>query len=218
MKNEQQQQQRQLTSAAKPFASQMYLHSFIIYFVFFGSGLVIGISFSSYLEDFHFILPFKQLSIQTPPPPPHLPPPPPLQPLTDSTYVNITILSPPLQPSLPQEVISLENRFPVRHSGHIGLREYIEPLANAMHDMNDEELLWRASMVPRIRQYPFNRVPKVAFMFLTRGHLPLAPPWERFFEGHEGLYSIYVHALPSFNGTVSEESVFQGRRIPGKVS
>ncbi|RYR55576.1 hypothetical protein Ahy_A06g030767 [Arachis hypogaea] len=32
-----------------------------------------------------------------------------------------------------------------------------------------------ASFGPRIKDYPFKRVPKVAFMFLTKGPLPLAP-------------------------------------------
>ncbi|KAA8529128.1 hypothetical protein F0562_034073 [Nyssa sinensis] len=85
-----------------------------------------------------------------------------------------------------------------------------------MHDMNDEELLWRASMSPKILEYPFNRVPKVAFMFLTRGPVLLAPLWEKFFKGNEGLYSIYVHSDPSFNGSEPRNSVFHGRRIPSK--
>ncbi|KAH9722829.1 Core-2/I-branching beta-1,6-N-acetylglucosaminyltransferase family protein [Citrus sinensis] len=85
-----------------------------------------------------------------------------------------------------------------------------------MHDMTEEELLWRASMSPRIHEYPFKRVPKVAFLFLTRGAVTLAPLWEKFFHGHEGLYSIYVHSSPSFNETVPQSSVFHGRRIPSK--
>lgn len=35
---------------------------------------------------------------------------------------------------------------------------------------------------------------KVAFMFLTPGTLPFERLWEKFFEGHEGRYTIYVHA------------------------
>ncbi|KAJ6947514.1 hypothetical protein NC651_002027 [Populus alba x Populus x berolinensis] len=38
-----------------------------------------------------------------------------------------------------------------------------------MHKMNDIEWFWRASFVPRINQYPIKRVPKIAFMFLTKG-------------------------------------------------
>ncbi|KQJ84453.1 uncharacterized protein LOC100845873 [Brachypodium distachyon] len=36
--------------------------------------------------------------------------------------------------------------------------------------------------------------PKIAFMFLTPGTLPFEKLWEKFFEGHEGKYTIYVHA------------------------
>jgi hypothetical protein len=79
--------------------------------------------------------------------------------------------------------------------------------------MTDEELLWRASFAPRVRGYPFRRVPKVAFMFLTRGPLPLAPLWERFFRGNDGRYSIYVHALPSYRANFTSDSVFYQRQI-----
>jgi hypothetical protein len=49
------------------------------------------------------------------------------------------------------------------------------------------------------------RVPKVAFMFLTRGDLPLAPLWERFFAGADGEhYSVYVHTTP---GWIANRSV-----------
>ncbi|XP_021720367.1 uncharacterized protein LOC110688008 [Chenopodium quinoa] len=88
-----------------------------------------------------------------------------------------------------------------------------------IHGLSDRELFWRSSMVPRIQGYPFKRVPKVAFMFLTRGPLPLLPLWERFFEGHEDFFSIYVHTLPGFILNVSPYSVFFGRQIPSqKVS
>ncbi|KAK8655352.1 hypothetical protein V6N13_107934 [Hibiscus sabdariffa] len=98
---------------------------------------------------------------------------------------------------------------------HVGLTEFLKP-PNAMHDMDDRELLWRASLSPRIPQYPFDRVPKVAFLFLTKGAVTLAPLWEKFFKGHQGLYSIYVHSDPSFNLSEPEGSVFHGRRIPSK--
>ncbi|XP_039040017.1 glycosyltransferase BC10-like [Hibiscus syriacus] len=100
-------------------------------------------------------------------------------------------------------------------ASRVGLTEFLVP-PNAMHDMDDKELLWRASMSPRIGQYPFDRVPKVAFMFLTKGPVTLAPLWEKFFKGHQGLYSIYVHSDPSFNLSEPEGSVFHGRRIPSQ--
>lgn len=85
------------------------------------------------------------------------------------------------------------------------------------HTMTDEELLWRASIVPHREGFPLERRKKIAFMFLTKGPLPLAPLWEKYFKGHKGLYSIYVHALPGYKLEVSSPSVFYGRQIPSKV-
>ncbi|XP_037429163.1 glycosyltransferase BC10-like [Triticum dicoccoides] len=99
-----------------------------------------------------------------------------------------------------------------------GLERWTRAPSRARHAMTDEELLWRASFAPRVRPYPFRRVPKVAFMFLTRGPLPLAPLWERFFRGHEGRYSVYVHALPSYRANFTKGSVFYHRQIPSKVA
>lgn len=86
-----------------------------------------------------------------------------------------------------------------------------------LHRMKDDELFWRASMVPRIRKTPFKKTPKVAFMYLVRGRLPLSPLWARFFRGYKGFYSIYVHTQPYFVGEVAPEPMFQGRRIPSEV-
>ncbi|KAL2558989.1 uncharacterized protein Fot_03728 [Forsythia ovata] len=102
------------------------------------------------------------------------------------------------------------------NTSHVGSKEYVERANNVAHNMTDEELLWKASMTPIIKEFPFHDVPKVAFMFLTRGPVLLAPLWEKFFKGHEGLYSIYVHSDPAFNGPEPEFSVFHGRRIPSK--
>ncbi|CAH2066152.1 unnamed protein product [Thlaspi arvense] len=96
------------------------------------------------------------------------------------------------------------------------LEMLLRPPKNIMHNMEDNELLWRASMDPKIKSYPFSRTPKVAFMFLTRGPLPLAPLWERFFRGNDGLFTIYIHTSPSYNESMPEGSVFHGRRIPSK--
>ncbi|KAG8384096.1 hypothetical protein BUALT_Bualt04G0082500 [Buddleja alternifolia] len=84
-----------------------------------------------------------------------------------------------------------------------------------MHNMSDDELLSRASTV---RDESNNNVSnyKVAFMFLTPGRLPLAPFWDRFFKGHEGKYSIYVHPHPSYNESVPQDSAFYARRIPSQ--
>ncbi|KAF3628954.1 putative GATA zinc finger domain-containing protein 13-like [Capsicum annuum] len=205
--------QNQIISA-KLFNSQRYIHSFIVYFLFFGSGLVIGISLSFYLKDVPMTLKKKLFDVEPSPPlivtPKSHPPP-----------------SPPLNLAMHQQQRAVHNNNDRRGvdtnkrkrgaSGRIGLTDYIKP-PEAMHDMKDEELIWRASMVPKVRKFPYNRTPKVAFMFLARGSLPLAPLWERFFKGHEGRYSIYIHSQPSFRGDAPEEGpIFHGRRVPSKV-
>ncbi|KAL3498562.1 hypothetical protein ACH5RR_041294 [Cinchona calisaya] len=100
----------------------------------------------------------------------------------------------------------------------IGLERWTRPPPKLLHSMSDEELFWRASLAPRIKKYPFNRVPKIAFMFLTTGPLPLAPLWERFFKGHSALYSIYVHSFPSYQADFPSTSVFYSRQVPSQVS
>ncbi|URE40273.1 Core-2/I-Branching enzyme [Musa troglodytarum] len=82
--------------------------------------------------------------------------------------------------------------------------------------MSDEELLRRASAVPRAVES--RRKAKVAFMFLTRGGIPFRVLWERFFRGHDGLFSVYIHASPDGEEEPPEDSVFYRRRIPSKVS
>lgn len=96
-------------------------------------------------------------------------------------------------------------------------QSWIRPPSSMWHSMNDSQLYWRASFAPQIKDYPFKRVPKIAFMFLTRGPLPMAPLWERFLKGHEGLYSIYIHALPSYIANYPPSSVFYGRHIPSQL-
>ncbi|KAL3586866.1 hypothetical protein D5086_013733 [Populus alba] len=98
------------------------------------------------------------------------------------------------------------------------LDRWIRPPSDLLHKMSDKELFWRASFVPGIKKYPFKRIPKIAFMFLTKGPLPLAPLWERFLKGHEGLYSVYIHPLPTFEAKFPSSSVFHRRQIPSQVA
>ncbi|KAL7166419.1 hypothetical protein ACSBR2_037154 [Camellia fascicularis] len=109
--------------------------------------------------------------------------------------VNTATALPSFQPCVVEEPTSLE--------------QWIKPPSNLLRKMTDKELLWRAS---------FTSVPKIAFMFLTKGPLPLAPLWERFLKGHEGLYLIYIHSLPSFQVDFPSSSVFYRRQIPSQLS
>lgn len=58
--------------------------------------------------------------------------------------------------------------------------------------------------------------PKVAFMFLIASDLPFERVWEKFFQGNEGFYSIYVHASNRDSSKVWNSTVFAGREIPSK--
>ncbi|CAI9096152.1 OLC1v1032235C1 [Oldenlandia corymbosa var. corymbosa] len=81
-----------------------------------------------------------------------------------------TSLAPPSSQNLCSSSVTSES---VKTSGNEtgSLFETMSP-QNLWHSMSDEELLWRASMVPHNVKSPFNCTPKVAFMFLTRGSLP----------------------------------------------
>ena len=191
--------------------------------LFFAIGLSLGvivslclqsISFTSQASLYSFTWPKPPILIQTESPasPPH--PPLPL-PLPSPSPWPWPPRSPPLLIISSMNVTSATNSS--NYTTIISLKE--QQVGLLIHGMNDEELFWRASMVPRIQELPYENVhPKVAFMFLTKGPLPLGPLWEKFFRGREGFYSIYVHADPSFNDTMPETSVFYGRRIPSQVS
>lgn len=110
------------------------------------------------------------------------------------------------------------SRFHSCYDEMSSLECWIKPPPTLMHKMNDTELFWRATFAPGIRHYPYRRVAKMAFMFLTRGPLPLSPLWERFFRGNEGLYSIYIHSSPGYELDYSRSSVFYGRQIPSQAA
>ncbi|RCV29401.1 hypothetical protein SEVIR_6G009200v4 [Setaria viridis] len=97
----------------------------------------------------------------------------------------------------------------------LAFKAFVHPPRLA-HSMTDDELFWRASLVPRAEDFPFQRVPKVAFLFMTRGPIPFAPLWDKFFRGHQGLYSVYVHTVPDYKLNVSKNSAFYGRQIPSE--
>ncbi|XP_022760140.1 uncharacterized protein LOC111306586 [Durio zibethinus] len=192
---------------SKPSTIQM-MHNLIFHALSLVIGLSLGIVISLQLKIFpqNFQASLISTSPSIPPgstsPLPSTPPP---------------LSTPRPPPSLLNSPIELVPSFPTNgtsNSSSVLLEEHNKPL---MHNMSDEKLLLRASMVARIQEFPHQQSPKVAFMFLTAGPLPLAPLWEKFFEGNEGLYTIYVHSHPDYNETVPQTSVFYGRRIPSQA-
>lgn len=170
------------------------------FFFFFGLGLTVGILLCYQIKDvaINFKVNGGLISFSS----------------SASQFLPTTTT--PAPPPPPESLTASGNNSTTTTRTRVGLKEFLEPPSFIMHDMNDEELLWRASMTPKIQEFPFDRVPKVAFMFLIRGPVLLAPLWEKFLKGNEGLYSIYVHSNPSYNGSEPENSVFHGRRIPSK--
>ncbi|KAJ1270470.1 hypothetical protein BS78_06G054400 [Paspalum vaginatum] len=166
----------------------------------FSLGFLLGMTSNAKFPNFYlnFLPPLASARMPSPSPPPPVssPPPPPLEP-------------PPSPPPPPPTTTSLQNT----QVGLMGSRALSGVTRN---NMTDEELLWWASMAPKVRSTPYHSVAKVGFLFLVRGDLPLRPLWEKFFAGHEGLYSIYVHTDPSYSGSPPEDSVFYGRMIPSQ--
>ncbi|CAI5534059.1 unnamed protein product [Closterium sp. Naga37s-1] len=60
-------------------------------------------------------------------------------------------------------------------------------------------------------------IPKIAFLFLTRGPLPLAPLWERFFRNHSAYFSAYMHAAtPGYRVEPRVRKSLNLRAVPSK--
>ncbi|KAJ7970654.1 Core-2/I-branching beta-1,6-N-acetylglucosaminyltransferase family protein [Quillaja saponaria] len=60
-----------------------------------------------------------------------------------------------------------------------------------------------------------NPKPKIAFLFLTNSNLSFAPLWEKFFQGNQPLFNIYIHSDPTVKLT-PPGGVFHGRFIESK--
>lgn len=163
----------------------------VLTFLFFAVGLCIGITAGLSLKSFFLILRSQMLSRFSSPP-------------------SALVLP---QPPIPSLSVPTVNIIPAYKSNYSVRDEKI-----LAHNVDDDELFSRASMVPLIQEIPNEHTSKVSFMFLTKGPLPLAPLWEKFFKGYDGFYSIYIHSDPSYNESLPEDSVFHGRRIPSKVS
>ncbi|EES02543.1 uncharacterized protein LOC8061357 [Sorghum bicolor] len=160
---------------------------YVVHMLLFVSlGFVLGMASIAKFPNIYSYTPFVA-SLPFPTPPP--PPPP--------------AATPPLLPA------------PPKNNLRMGLMDLLAP-SGVIHNMTDKELFWRASMAPKAHRTPYRRVPKIAFLFLVRGELPLRPLWEKFFAGHHELYSIYVHTDPSYTGSPPPDSVFYGRMIPSK--
>lgn len=180
---------------SKPFIKISHSHvniNHVYHLVFLVIGISLGIVTTLYFKTFSFHLQYFLYHV-TPPSSPLLPRHHQLRPMP--------LLSPP--PSQP----------PAPAPGPKPMSKL-----SLMHNMSDQELFLKAIKVGGKEDLRRKSKPKVAFLFLTKGALPLAPLWEKFFKGNEGFYSIYLHHHPSFNETTPQDSVFYGRKIPSQVT
>lgn len=183
---------------SKIFKSHRFFQALVLYSLLIGFGFGLGFILNVHIRNVSFNPQIFRLST--------------LSPSLSSSF------STPLQPQ-PEKVVSLKDTVVATNDdddeGQKG-HSLVKP-ENVMHNMTEEELFLRASM---IQEKTLKKTKKVAFMFLTRGKLPLAKLWERFFQGHEGLFSIYIHTSDPFyvDDDIPETSPLYRRRIPSKVS
>uniref|UniRef100_A0A9I9DF37 Glycosyl transferase, family 14 n=1 Tax=Cucumis melo TaxID=3656 RepID=A0A9I9DF37_CUCME len=67
-----------------------------------------------------------------------------------------------------------------------------------------------------------SKTPKIAFMFLTPGSLPFEKLWDKFFNGHEDKFTVYVHASKEKPTHVSRHflnrDIHSGQVVWGKIT
>ncbi|XP_024959785.1 uncharacterized protein LOC112500517 [Cynara cardunculus var. scolymus] len=79
-------------------------------------------------------------------------------------------------------------------------------------ELSDEEIASHVVIKSILNTPPFEtKNPKIAFMFLSPGSLPVERLWDKFFQGHEGRFSIHIHA--SKVKPVHSSRYFQNREI-----
>ncbi|XP_019058143.1 PREDICTED: uncharacterized protein LOC104814660 isoform X2 [Tarenaya hassleriana] len=76
-----------------------------------------------------------------------------------------------------------------------GCKALADWLPPSPRQYSDEEIASRVVIREILDSPPVKgKTSKIAFMFLTPGSLPLEMLWDRFFQGHEGKFSVYIHA------------------------
>lgn len=89
-------------------------------------------------------------------------------------------------------------------------QEYLLPVFGT-----DQELL-RHAFHQAIEGPVSPGLPRIAFLFIVRGPIPLEPVWRRYLQGHEELWSLYVHPSDPVDYKFPPGSFFEGKEIPSK--
>ncbi|XP_020227358.1 glycosyltransferase BC10 isoform X1 [Cajanus cajan] len=105
-----------------------------------------------------------------------------------------------------------------------GCKGFVDWLPPApAREYTDEEIASRVVIKDILNTRPIvSKKSKIAFMFLSPGSLPFEKLWDKFFQGHEGRFSVYVHASKTKPVHVSRYFVNRDIRsdpvIWGKIS
>ncbi|GAB4854558.1 hypothetical protein Ancab_023139 [Ancistrocladus abbreviatus] len=93
-----------------------------------------------------------------------------------------------------------------------GCTEYVDVPSTPSRALTDDEN-YSQVVIREILKTPFiqSKNPKIAFLFLTPGSLPFERLWDKFFQGHEDRFSVYIHA--SREKPVHVSRYFVGRDI-----
>ncbi|KAG7565363.1 Glycosyl transferase family 14 [Arabidopsis suecica] len=95
-------------------------------------------------------------------------------------------------------------------------------LISTADDLDDLSLFHRAAVSSstnnrRLISLSPNPPPKIAFLFLTNSDLTFLPLWESFFQGHQDLYNVYIHADPTSSvSPLLDSSSINAKFIPAK--
>lgn len=93
-----------------------------------------------------------------------------------------------------------------------GCSVYAELVTTPSRELTDDEIYSQVVIREILRTPPVSsKNAKIAFMFLTPGSLPFEKLWEKFFQGHEDRFSVYVHA--SRDKPLHVSRYFTGRDI-----
>ncbi|KVI11849.1 Glycosyl transferase, family 14 [Cynara cardunculus var. scolymus] len=98
-----------------------------------------------------------------------------------------------------------------------GCNTFTSWLPPPVREFTDDEIASHVVISSILNAPPIeSKNPKIAFMFLSPGSLPFEKLWDKFFQGHEGRFSVHIHA--SREKPVHTSRYFVNREVrSGKV-
>ncbi|KAI8020494.1 Glycosyltransferase BC10 [Camellia lanceoleosa] len=106
-------------------------------------------------------------------------------------------------------------------NGCNGFSQWMPPPPS--REFTDDEIASRVLIRDILNMPPVqSKNPKIAFVYLTPGSLPFDRLWDKFFHGHEGRFSVYVHASKDkpvhFSRPFINREIRSDKVVWGKIS